>query len=321
MVTYEFEIADPEPGAPGERGNNRMVYDPIRKVAVFYGGANGAAGSETWEYDGSTWSTTSPASTPGELWYGAQMAYDTVRNSICLYGGRFSDGNKSWVWEYNVTTWTNRSPAGGPGNNNNENHFAYDIDNAKFVAWRQWDASTWLYDSSANTWAQQSPAFSPPANGDTALAYDPVRGRVVMFGGTVSGSGVNTTYEWDGSNWATMSPATTPAARYNHGLEWSTSLQKIVMYGGQGNPGSVTTMYTGVWTWDGTNWELISASDDAITAANHESFTNAVLQATRHTFLFCDGGGASGIPGTDGLGGVILYGGTSAYEVFGPGAV
>ena len=42
-------------GGPIERYGHTMVYDPIRKVVVLFGGAGPDPLGDTWELSGSTW--------------------------------------------------------------------------------------------------------------------------------------------------------------------------------------------------------------------------------------------------------------------------
>src|SRR5262245_51346436 len=51
-------------------------------------------------------------------------------------------------------------------------------------------------------WTNRTPAVSPGARSSPGLAYDPVRGRTVMFGGVAPSQATYTdTWEWDGSTW------------------------------------------------------------------------------------------------------------------------
>src|SRR5581483_8985378 len=67
--------------------------------------------TDTWEWDGTSWSKRTPATNPGEHLSGA-MAFDANRNVMVLYGGGAS-GNQTW--EYDGTNWLQRSPSTSPG--------------------------------------------------------------------------------------------------------------------------------------------------------------------------------------------------------------
>ena len=63
-------------------------------------------------------------------------------------------------------------------------------------------------------WIQMTPA-SPADRLEHAMAYDSVRGKVIMFGG-YDGSHLNGTWEYDGVNWTYVTTASRPSARSGH---------------------------------------------------------------------------------------------------------
>ena len=103
---------------------------------------------------------------------------------------------------------------------------------------------------------------SGPAGLDgAALAYDPVRRRVVMFGGqTVDTSGrefaVDGTYEWDGNGWLKIPTTLAPNARRFARMIYHPGLRRIVMYGGLAGQLGDISVFHDVWLWDGDRWTL-----------------------------------------------------------------
>jgi Galactose oxidase, central domain len=83
-----------------------------------------------------------------------------------------------------------------------------------------------------------------------ALAYDPVRERVVLFGGETrrgaAGPGNADTWEWDGSTWRHRTPAHSPPARKGHAMVYDTVRRRVVLFGGLG--------LSDTWEWDGVDW-------------------------------------------------------------------
>ena len=97
-----------------------------------------------------------------------------------------------------------------------------------------------------------------PALGDGAsMAYDPIRQKVVMFGGD---EGHREAWEWDGNVWVSISSGPHgPDPRTNAAMTWDPELSKVVMYGG------IETEHwndylTDLWAWDGQTWEELSPS-------------------------------------------------------------
>ena len=67
---------------------------------------------------------------------------------------------------------------------------------------------TWAFDGV--TWTQLTPATVPPRRIFHTMTYDPVRDRVVMFGGSGSLGSLFETWEFDGTNWLLAAPTTSP---------------------------------------------------------------------------------------------------------------
>jgi hypothetical protein len=101
-------------------------------------------------------------------------------------------------------------------------------------------------------WVQIAAATTPPARESSGLAYDPVRRRAVLFGGTGS-STLNDTWEFDGTDWALRSPANRPSVRRAFGFAQDTGRGRAVLFGGSTGTGS---WLADTWEWDGSDWAL-----------------------------------------------------------------
>lgn len=93
----------------------------------------------------------------------------------------------------------------------------------------------------------------------SAIAYDPVRKRVVMFGGltgsTAGTESSNGFFEWNGSNWASIPAAIRPSPRAFASMVYDTARRKLVLFGGYG--GESDAPAGDLWEWDGTTWALL----------------------------------------------------------------
>jgi hypothetical protein len=59
---------------------------------------------------------------------------------------------------------------------------------------------TWVL--SGGSWRELSPAISPSKRGGPAMGYDPLRKRIVLYGGFDSSrKNLVDTWEWDGQEW------------------------------------------------------------------------------------------------------------------------
>lgn len=91
-------------------------------------------------------------------------------------------------------------------------------------------------------WTQRRPAHSPEARQDFALAYDPARERIVLFGGRVlynwglPGGARNDTWEYDGIDWVQRTPLNPPPPQMRAWLGFDYAANKLMLCGGVGNP-------------------------------------------------------------------------------------
>jgi hypothetical protein len=116
-------------------------------------------------------------------------------------------------------------------------------------------ADTWLWNGT--TWTQQAPTTNPPARYKHRLAFDPVRGVVVMFGGLRPAvpAYFGDTWEWTGTDWLQRAPVHAPAPRYGPGFAFSPTGGAVVLCGGYGG-----VPFNDTWRWDGTDWQVLTAT-------------------------------------------------------------
>ena len=89
------------------RAYQAMAYDANRNVTVLFGGetTGSVALSDTWEFDGTTWTKKAPAVIPTER-AGAAMVYDAGRKQVLLFGGlKPGVGMFNDLWAWDGTNW------------------------------------------------------------------------------------------------------------------------------------------------------------------------------------------------------------------------
>ena len=98
----------------------------------------------------------------------------------------------------------------------------------------------------------------PPARVDTAMAYDTVRGEVVMFGGNTGVTNTNgitpdfgDTWLWVNNAWRRVQPLASPAARSHHAMAYDGDTRRVYLFGGETTSG---TPLGDLWAWDGVSW-------------------------------------------------------------------
>jgi len=90
-------VANPPP-----RTDQAMVFDPLRRCVVSFGGAQGAGlSAATWEWNGADWTQpTPPAAAPARA--GHAMVFDGNRGEVLLFGGA-ADSAFADTWSWNGT--------------------------------------------------------------------------------------------------------------------------------------------------------------------------------------------------------------------------
>jgi hypothetical protein len=247
---------------PSARILASMTYDSDRKVTVLFGGMDTASGnalSDTWEWNGTSWTRRNPL-TPPAARFGSAFSYDSTRHAAVLFSGDIDDlppppvAADTWTWD--GTNWTQESPSASPPALE-FGAMAFDSDLGLSVLYTglgtpndPWELGT--------TWSRESPDAVPAARTDFALAYDSRVESTVLFGGlaTASGNGpvvsLGDTWSWKGTSWTKL-PATprAPSARSAHAMAYDASRARIVLFGGidaADNPLSDT------WEFDGATW-------------------------------------------------------------------
>jgi photosystem II stability/assembly factor-like uncharacterized protein len=85
--------------------------------------------------------------------------------------------------------------------------------------------NTWTWDG--KTWTKKSPQTQPPKLFEVGSSFDPILGRVIVFGG-----GQSLTWSWDGKNWSPIVTPQTPMARDAPGLAYDSTSSQLLLFGG-----------------------------------------------------------------------------------------
>jgi hypothetical protein len=253
-----------------------MAYDPAIGKLVLFGGFDLVDNSfhslsDTWTYDGTTWTQQNPATTPTAQ---GSMAYDPAIGKLVLFGVHDSGGlvssDRNEVWSYDGSTWTNELVTSSDGPHpcvGSRCPIVYDAALGKLVCFVS--GMTWTYDGTK--WTKESPLRSPNLQyGESvaydhygeAIAYDPTLGRTVLFGGCTVDYSVrggqcaphDGTWTYNGSTWAEQSPSTAPTPRGEAKMVYDSSLKSLVLLGGippsAPNPVGYPVPLNDTWTYE-----------------------------------------------------------------------
>ncbi|HEX5051755.1 MAG TPA: hypothetical protein VFZ65_08290 [Planctomycetota bacterium] len=189
--------------------------------------------TQTWEWDGHDWAQRFPSGNPG---FEGPMVYDPDHQRILM----FTRDDFVYWWQWDVA-WSPVPSATLPPNRENTAlvHDALRHRVVLFGGVRQVGANrivqddTWEWDGA--DWQQRAPSHVPPRRERHAMAYDPVRQRVILSGGYDSTfpplPPYADTWQWDGVDWLQLAPATVPPARSGHAMAFDEVQRQIVLFG------------------------------------------------------------------------------------------
>ena len=114
-------------------------------------------------------------------------------------------------------------------------------------------------------WTQRQD-IGPAGRAGSGMAFDPIRGKMVMFGGTSPDRG---TWEWDGQFWTQVSDMGPPLRR-EFAMAWDNASKGVMLFGGAAvnadpgaNPGQNPAMLGDTWAWDGESWTQVEDTGPA----------------------------------------------------------
>lgn len=177
--------------SPSGRYAAAMAYDAALAKVVLFGGADrsatGLAPSETWGWDGATWSLLASGSPPPRAAHA--LAYDAARSTLVLFGG--FDGPLSVrgdTWQLDATGWHEAcAPTPCPIPPRFLHAMAYDGAQQRTILFGGSDSSgrasgdAYAFDGTA--WDGMAPGGDGVRRTGHVVAFDASRNRAVLFGG------------------------------------------------------------------------------------------------------------------------------------------
>jgi hypothetical protein len=228
-------------------------------------GANGnsVAARIRWRVDPTTllWAQAQDMGPSPRTGHG--VAFDSERGKLVLFGGLVNGEAVNDTWEWDGELWTQVADTGPSPRA--YHGIAFDqvgrgvflfggadranLDGRSYLGdtWR-WDGTSWIQVADTGPSPRQAPA----------MATDPVRKRVVLFGGGKIGreaahEGLSDTWEWDGTAW-TQRADTGPAARLDAKASYSEQDTAVLLFGGAGSE----SPFADTWAWDGQVWRQVA---------------------------------------------------------------
>lgn len=238
-TTYEWdgvEWVTVATSGPPERGAGAMVYDPIGRRCLLFGGYSSAGPrKDLWSWNGKAWTElgAAPAEASGRGDFA--MAFDRGRNRLVIHGGWPGSGlllTDTLEWNPDTNSW--QRWATSPIGNRYAHRMAYDEARGEIIlhggyyftnkndTWR-WNGSAWSLASTTG-----------PARYVFGMTYDSARSQVILHGGTTCCGEVEytQTWIWNGTAW-TQCALQGPARGYMN-IAYDRARDVVVLPGGMG---------------------------------------------------------------------------------------
>ena len=186
---------------PTSHWDHALVYDPIRRHVVLFGGVDGDGNllDETWTYNGTDWTQLFPVVSP-EPRGATALAYDATNGGVLLFGGRpewvGSDNNDTWLLKNGA--WTELATGAVPRPDPRAGHsmvYHPGIDRVVVQGGRARNVAGPLYDTWQWDGSDWSEIVGTPPSTEGTLLHDPIQNHLVLVGST-PGAGMAV---WDGT--------------------------------------------------------------------------------------------------------------------------
>lgn len=236
---------------PPLRQHASAIYDTARERVILFGGDPGAPYlNDVWALTLTgtpAWMQLSPAGTkPAGRTY-ANVILDPDRDRMVVYGGMpTASTSVNDTWELSLTgqtTWIQLAPA-GPLPEAREGHTAInDQASARMIVFggaaspeRASEVSA-LSLSGSPVWSDVTPGGIPPRpRGYHSAIRDPLRGRMLMYGGWDGSDGIDEVWEMsldDSPTWTQLLPTGDhPAGRGGHSAVYDPLRDRMLVFGG-----------------------------------------------------------------------------------------
>jgi hypothetical protein len=246
---------EPAVAGPVARARHSAVYDSVGDRMIVFGGVHaGQRGADfgllndAWALTLSgvpMWSPLSPAGPAPSPRYDQSAVYDPARDRILVFGGYDGQARLNDVWSLSLKgrpRWRQLNPAGTLPTPRLEHAAILDPAGDRMVVFSGladgYVSDTWsLSLADRNVWTQITAPSEPSVRWGQTAVYDPVKARMVVFGGTADG------YRLVSEIWAlTLSstpvwtnlttPDTPPGPRWGHAAVFDALHERMLVFGG-----------------------------------------------------------------------------------------
>jgi hypothetical protein len=292
---------------PSPRWGHALAYDPARGLVVLAGGKSWQTYvglGEVWDWDPASgnWTqrlTGNESSVPAGRMY-ASLLTDSARSRLDLLAGitfstslpfgGYQPTASGEVWEFEPASakFTNRSAVQNWPSQRWGNAITFCPATGKTYLFGgqspNYDLLNDLWEWDGSSWSQVPGDVRPTRRADPAMAYDPSRKSLILFGGLTFSSAPYSeaaldlcdTWEWSSATraWSQLSPASSPGCVGGAGMVTDSGRAKLLLFSGD-SPGNA------VWEWDGakTTWTNRTPTPGTVTPASRGGSGGGPLMA------------------------------------------
>lgn len=252
--TPVWTVLTPVGPGPEARYGHSAIYDPVRDRMIIFGGYS--HGTETYHDDvwalslsgPSTWTQIQPSGALPAGRFDHSAIYDPVQDRMVVFGGHnLPHYARSDLWSLNLAgapAWSELTVAGASPGGRSSHTAVYDPLHRQMIlcggntspsvnSSQSWTLS--LGDSMA--WSLVAVAAAPPGRARHAAAFDPVRNRMLVFGGhdgvEARGDVLALSFSGFEPSWYTL-PAggTPPGPRNAPSAAYEPEADRLLVFGG-----------------------------------------------------------------------------------------
>jgi hypothetical protein len=171
--------------------------------------------------------------------------YDYKRDRMLVFGGNAGINNYNEVWSLSLAgapAWTLLAPTGTPPQGREYHVAIYDGPRDRMVVYGGYNSGVYLTDlwalnlASGPTWSALPEVGYPLPQAGFSAIYDPVRDRMLLFGGFYSSGSYNIvwTLSLTGTpTWGSLSPAgIAPSGRYAQAVAYDRNTDRMMVLAG-----------------------------------------------------------------------------------------
>ncbi len=246
----------------GERWQHTISWHAGLRTFVAFGGrdVNGTFGNQTLSWTGTAWQPVVVAAGPSARADHA-MAADDDRFAYVFGGQTQAGGILGDFWRFDGSAWSEPVSTNAPVRRAGH-AMAFDAARNRVMMFggfsdvtgnNQTNSELWEFNVADGSWAQAA-ATGPAARFSHAMAYDPQRNFLFMFGGFNSDSQyLGDTWRWNGTTWTQLT-GPGPSARFYHSMQWDASRRGILLTGGRNASGVLSDQ----WLLTSAGWQQLS---------------------------------------------------------------